>query len=914
MNWYCSPLGMPSGDGSIANPWDLYTGINQKSAVVHPGDTIFLRGGRYVYAKPWQFTFVLTGTAAAPILVASAPGEWAILDVQANGTSLVLDNPKRMLNATIAVGRGAAYVVLAELEITASGIPRTTSNPGSFGIGSIQDIEIHGEGCELVNCYIHDMHAGPGFWHEATGAKISGCIIGNVGWNAPDRGHGHCIYAQNEAAGIKKLILDNILYSSFDIGMQWYGSGAAVIEDIEADGNILINSGAPIGQAVGQLVIAGGGASKRRLAIRNGIDYISPQLSGGFSQIGWGWDGDNVDVEVTGNYFTRDTEFWHWQKLLLHNNYFEGRAEIATNDATGETLAGVDAAGNQYNPDAQLIMGSSHLDSAGTIVSNISAMSVAGWEAAAHEPDGKFGVLSLERVTVRPNPNRLGRANIAILNPASKPTMPVDLSLVGGLKDGDKWELRDALNFRAAPVMSGAYSAASPVIQVPMAARATAPIDGYSLTMPHTLPLMGAFVFLGGGAFDGSGAFVVPPAPPPAPLPPPPPAALPVPANPASGSPPVVVFQVSKAAIAVGEFSFLEWSVAFAADAQAGGQSVTISSLPGNQPRAGVKAVAPNVSTLYLLTATDSKGLKTTATVTVTIGGVIPPPIPVPPPVPVVPPSLVVDFTALPMALSAPGSTVLTWSVQGAATVELIGFGMQPASKTLPRALTADTTFTLKATDAAGQSISKVLTVTVGATAPPTPTPVAIDAATAAFIQNLENTKATGTASIPFVAGKESAGTFAAPAPASMFAFVMADALTKGNWKGVYGGAGQMLAPGTYSNLKWAAPFTWADPSNDSRALNNRAACWFSSGAFTVDVNFTDGKSYRVALYFVDFDYGGRAQIVEVLDDSGKVLDTQRLSAFAGGVWLVWNVSGHVTFRITKTAGENAVLSGVFFS
>src|SRR5262249_3651172 len=39
---------------------------------------------------------------------------------------------------------------------------------------------------------------------------------------------------------------------------------------------------------------------------------------------------------------------------------------------------------------------------------------------------------------------------------------------------------------------------------------------------------------------------------------------------------------------------------------------------------------------------------------------------------------------------------------------------------------------------------------------------------------------------------------------------------------------------------------------------------------------------------------------------------SRTLSNFSSGVYLVWNVSGHVTLRVTKTGGINAVASGLF--
>ena len=42
--FYVAPNGSPSGSGSFANPWNLQTALNQPASV-HPGDTIWLRGG-----------------------------------------------------------------------------------------------------------------------------------------------------------------------------------------------------------------------------------------------------------------------------------------------------------------------------------------------------------------------------------------------------------------------------------------------------------------------------------------------------------------------------------------------------------------------------------------------------------------------------------------------------------------------------------------------------------------------------------------------------------------------------------------------------------------------------------------------------------------------------------------------------
>ena len=46
---------------------------------------------------------------------------------------------------------------------------------------------------------------------------------------------------------------------------------------------------------------------------------------------------------------------------------------------------------------------------------------------------------------------------------------------------------------------------------------------------------------------------------------------------------------------------------------------------------------------------------------------------------------------------------------------------------------------------------------------------------------------------------------------------------------------------------------------------------------------------------------------------TGTVIDTQSVSGFNGGKYLVWNIAGSVTIHISVTGGLNAVLSGMFY-
>ena len=74
---------------SIARPWDLATALSNRT-VVQPGDTIWLRGGRYTFPAGGNIRCGLRGTASAPITVAQYPGERATLDLKGAARGLLL--------------------------------------------------------------------------------------------------------------------------------------------------------------------------------------------------------------------------------------------------------------------------------------------------------------------------------------------------------------------------------------------------------------------------------------------------------------------------------------------------------------------------------------------------------------------------------------------------------------------------------------------------------------------------------------------------------------------------------------------------------------------------------------------------------------------------------------------------------
>ena len=168
---------------------------------------------------------------------------------------------------------------------------------------------------------------------------------------------------------------------------------------------------------------------------------------------------------------------------------------------------------------------------------------------------------------------------------------------------------------------------------------------------------------------------------------------------------------------------------------------------------------------------------------------------------------------------------------------------------------------------------------------------------------------------------------FGPPSSAPVASFVALDTTTQGTWKGVYGSEGEAINGDSTNypayaavNFSGANPFVWAASASEVRDLQKAAASdriasgWYTSSAMSFDVNLTDGNTHQVALYFLDWDGSSRAERVDVLDAiSQTVLDTRTVSGFHNGEYLVWNLSGHVTVKITLTGGGNAVASGLFF-
>ena len=168
----------------------------------------------------------------------------------------------------------------------------------------------------------------------------------------------------------------------------------------------------------------------------------------------------------------------------------------------------------------------------------------------------------------------------------------------------------------------------------------------------------------------------------------------------------------------------------------------------------------------------------------------------------------------------------------------------------------------------------------------------------------------------------------AAAAPTASASFVKTDTARQGSWKGVYGTDGSVVANDSTSLPAYATAstnawgYTWNGSTTDVRALQKGAsgstdriaAQWGGSSSFDIDCNLTDGGTHQVALYGLDWDSGSRSETVQVVDaGTSTILDSRSLTSFVNGVYLVWNVRGHVRFHVVYNGGSNLALSGLFF-
>ena len=177
------------------------------------------------------------------------------------------------------------------------------------------------QGVKLINLVIHDTGQGVGNWSAAPDGEVYGCIIFYNGWDAPDRGHGHGIYAQNQTG--KKYLTDNIIFRQFSYGIHGYTEGG-FIDNFEVQGNIVFNNGEVSAQSsFATDILVGGLKVAQTPLLRDNATYFP--AGEGANNLGYSAGCSNPTI--TNNYFVAGTAL----SLQLH---------AARSRVTGNTFVG----------------------------------------------------------------------------------------------------------------------------------------------------------------------------------------------------------------------------------------------------------------------------------------------------------------------------------------------------------------------------------------------------------------------------------------------------------------------------------------------------------------------------------------------------------------------------------------------
>jgi hypothetical protein len=453
-SFFVTVNGTPAGDGTADHPWDLVTALNQPAAV-HAGDTIWLHGGTY----QGNFTSKLTGTAGSPIVLREYPGERSTID----GPFLV----------------SGQYAYYWGFELTFSDPQRVSTQSGSAptDIPRAQaKFNITGASNKLINLIVHDRADGMFAGRDAVDLEVYGSVFYNNGWVGPDRGHGHNLYMQNDN-GVKH-VFDNVLFDSFDIGLQIYGSDVAYLWNFDIEGNSVFNSGDPVG-ATYNILQYGGDGHLGRTVYRNNSAYHRDGSSVG---VMFGYPGSvpGVDIQFLNNFVQGQSFFFDMNGYVVTGNKFYSPSSVVgfqpvpgasftSNTWTNNTYS-APATGNPFQ-----ILGTS-----------TARYQFPGWQSTTgYDVGSSFvgGQFNGDDVIVRPNQYEPGRAFVTVWNWDGASTVSVDLSTV--LKAGDQFDVRNVFDLFGTPVLTGTYTG-NPVSITQSALAPPTPI-GYSASpaMPN---------------------------------------------------------------------------------------------------------------------------------------------------------------------------------------------------------------------------------------------------------------------------------------------------------------------------------------------------------------------------------------------------------------------------------------------
>lgn len=247
---YVGPQGKAENPGTADAPWDLASTLAGEQEI-GPGGTIHLLEGTYRRRPNELFEIRLRGTAGQPIHVQPVAGQRVRID------------------GGLSVRSPSSHVWIRDLEIFVSELlpPRPVSAGSHPADLKRPQGGLHMDGgsdCKYINLVIHHCSQGISCWKDELNPEIYGCVIYANGWRGVDRGHGHCIYTQNDQ-GVKTIsncIMTCPYEGSYTVHA--YGSERAYVNNYLLTENICYARGP---------FLVGGGRPSRGIRIHRNVLY-----------------------------------------------------------------------------------------------------------------------------------------------------------------------------------------------------------------------------------------------------------------------------------------------------------------------------------------------------------------------------------------------------------------------------------------------------------------------------------------------------------------------------------------------------------------------------------------------------------------------------------------------------------------
>lgn len=468
-SFYVATNGTPAGPGTMDHPFDLNTALSGR--VGGPGTTFWLRGGDYQIG---HIDTRIAGAPGKPITFRQLPGENARVD----GSLTFFDSD--------------GYLVLRDFELYSSDTNRLSGQMGMgfnpTDINPVIGIACYSPNFSFINLVVHDQtRSGIYVSETSTNTLIYGCVVYNNGWASSDNAEGHSIYVQSQTG--TRQIADNLAFNAAGANYHVYENRVGGrLTGVTLDGNVAFNAGALQAVRAYRDWIIGVDApalDADGIVLKNNMGYCSSDFPAP-QDVQIGREGINGGVALLDNYFPQGLSMNDWAIAAVSGNVF-GAQDTNSVVHLNQILTPLAAAWDRntyFRPDG-----------AGAFLNNATEYSFSDWQdLTGYDLNSSFlvGRPSGTKIFVRPNQYEPGRANIIVYNWSDLDTVPVDVSSV--LDEGATYEVRNAEDYFAAPVLSGVFDGKP--LYLPMTNLTVAVPNGPLLTPPPTGPAFNVFVLL----------------------------------------------------------------------------------------------------------------------------------------------------------------------------------------------------------------------------------------------------------------------------------------------------------------------------------------------------------------------------------------------------------------------------------